>query len=187
MKKLFFFLTAMLVAITVNAQTDFSTPYSCAADDATLSGNIGLYNTSEPHYLRYNDNEVNGTAEWEIVVTKAAIVSVQLNMTDNVAGPKNGGHIFEVKIVDADEQTIDSISEPSESEVYTDIDLAGQLIFPKAGTYTVKLLNNRAWSKCGIAGITLTGKTLAETDFAGGYAFTADAAVLSGADGEIPP
>lgn len=34
MKKIFSFVAAALVAVAVSAQTDFSTPYYCAADDA---------------------------------------------------------------------------------------------------------------------------------------------------------
>lgn len=190
MKKIFSLFAAMLVAFAVNAQeipsTDFAGGYFFAADDAVLDGDIELYTASEPHYLRYNDHSPNGTATWQITVTKASKVTVTLNMTNNVAGPKNGGHIFEVKVLDG-EKEIGSLAESAESEVYTDIALAGEIKIP-AGTYTIELLNSRAWSKCGIKGITLEAEVLPEVDFEDGFVCTPANAKLIGrvsVDGEI--
>ena len=94
---------------------------------------------------------------------------------------KNGGHIFKVRILDGTTPK-DSVFEASESSVYSAIPLNGYLYFEKAGTYTVELQNTRAWSKCGIAGITLTAVSITETNFASAYAFTADAATITGAN-----
>lgn len=192
MRKLFLLIPAMLLALATYAtvpSTDFSGGYSFVADDATLEGNIELNTLTENHYLRYFDRSVNGTASWEVSVTKPCLVSVTLNMIDNSwnydesdntrKSYKNGGHTFKVRILDG-ETPKDSVAEGSESEVYTNIPLNGYLYFEKAGTYTIELLNSRAYSKCGIASITLTSESILETNFASAYALAADAAVLSG-------
>lgn len=184
MRKILSIFAVLLVAITVSAQTpstDFAGGYAFVADNATLDGAIELYTTTDPHYLRYNDNGTNGTATWQIEATKACKVTVTLNATDNVAGPKNGGHIFEVKVLQG-ETEIGSVAEAAESSVYTDIALDGEIKIPAAGVYSVKLFNNRAWSKCGIKGVTLAAEVFPETDFAApdGYLFAAEKAALNG-------
>ena len=184
MRKILSLFAAMLVAFAVNAQTipstDFAGGYFFGADNATLDGNIELYSTTEPHYLRYNDHDPNGTATWQITATKACKVEVILNVTDNVAGPKNGGHIFEVKVLDAQAAEMGSLAETGESSAIGDIALTGEINIPAAGTYTVKLLNSRAWSKCGIKGVTLKSEVLPEVDFATPYVCMPANAKLSG-------
>ena len=183
MKKILSFFAVLLMAVTASAQTpstDFASGYLFGADDAVISGSIELYQAGTPHYLRYNDHEVNGTATWQINATEACFVNVTLNMTDNVAGPKNGGHIFEVKVLDSSSAEVGSLAEAAESSVYTDINLPGTIKIPQPGTYTVQLLNNRAWSKCGIAGVTFTAISIPSTNFVGGYACLGENATLEG-------
>ena len=59
MKKIFSFVAAALVAVAVSAQTDFSTPYYCAADDAVLTGgsssNFFLKSDVTPHCVAWSD------------------------------------------------------------------------------------------------------------------------------------
>ena len=192
MKKLFLLIPVLLFAVMASGtvpSTDFSGGYSFVADEATLDGYIELNTLTGNHYLRYFDRSPNGTATWEVSVTKPCLVSVTLNMFDNSwnyseadnehKAYKNGGHTFKVRILDGTTPK-DSVAEASESSAYTDIPLSGQLYFEKAGTYKVELLNSRGYSKCGISGITLTAESIPETDFASAYAFVADAAELSG-------
>lgn len=193
MRKLFLLIPALVLALASYAttpSTDFSGGYTFAADDATRDGNIELNTLTETHYLRYFDREVNGTATWEVSVTKPCLVSVTLNMIDNSwnnashASYQNGGHIFKVRILDGTTPK-DSVEEASESSTYTAFTLSGQLYFEKAGNYTIELLNSRAWSKCGLSGITLTAASIPESSFASAYAFDADAATLHGADAQF--
>lgn len=184
MKKIFTLFAVMLFALTVNAttpSTDFAGGYQFTADAASIDGNIEKTVHNEDLYLRYIDRDLCGTAEWEITCTTACFVTVTLNMYDNSwnydeqerPSFKNGGHRLEVQVKNGD-AIVSSIAEASESDAYNDIVLPGELYVP-AGTFTIKLLNNRAWSKCGISGITFTKIAIPSTDFAGGYAFTGTA------------
>ena len=193
MRKIFTLFAATLFVWAVNAETpstDFAGGYQFTATAASIDGAIEKTTHGDDVYLRYYDNDPCGTAEWEITCTTSCFVTVTLNMYDNSWNYdeqdaarklfKNGGHKFEVQVTNGS-QVISSIAEASESSAIGNIALTGKLCVP-AGTFTIKLLNNRAWSKCGIAAITLTNAgNIPSTDFAGkGYAFTADAATLSG-------
>jgi hypothetical protein len=144
-------------------ETDFSgTGYEFKADDATCAGQIDLITDSEPHYLRYADYANPGTASWKITATAACQVKVTLNL--GTYGSHK--HIFEVQLWDADGlNKLDTIAEgaawasgPGDDGFTEDNQnktLDGYLTIPAAGTYTVKLLNNRHNSKMGIYSVTM--------------------------------
>lgn len=144
-------------------ETDFSgTGYEFKADDATCAGQIDLITDSEPHYLRYADYANPGTASWKITATAACQVKVTLNL--GTYGSHK--HIFEVQLWDADGlNKLDTIAEgaawasgPGDdgfTEENQNKTLDGYLTIPAAGTYTVKLLNNRHNSKMGIYSVTM--------------------------------
>lgn len=196
MRKIFTLFAAMLAALTVSAttpSTDFVGGYQFTATAASTDGYIvktthKIDEETTDEYLRYYDKSPCGTAEWEITCIEECYVTVTLNMYDNSwnydAGDddrklfKNGGHKFQVQIKDGT-TVLDSIAEPEESEVYSNITLGGELYVP-AGTHKIKLLNNRAWSKCGISSITFTKVAIPSTNFDGGYEFTAADATISG-------
>jgi len=191
MRKFFFLIPAMLLSLAMSAQTDFLGGYFFPANQATLDGDIELNTLTSTPYIRYIDASPCGTATWEIAVSKPCLVSVTLNMVDNSWNYsdenterkkyKNSGHIFKVRVLDGTTPK-DSVAEASESSAYNNINLDGQLYFEKAGTYTIELVNSRAWSKCGLSGITMTAISVPETNFASDYAFVADAATLVTAD-----
>lgn len=196
-EKVFLLISILTLSMAVNAgidvpvpSTDFSSGYTFLAENALQDGNIELQENGE-YYLRYFDRKDNGTAAWLVSVTKPCLVSVTLNMFDNSwnnavdASYKNGGHIFKVRIIDNSETPKDSVEEASESSSIGNIPLSGTLYFEKAGIYMVELLNSRQYSKCGIAGITLTAESIPETSFASPYSFEADDATLHGADAQF--
>lgn len=167
MKKLFFFLTAMLVAITVNAQTDFSTPYSCAADDATLSGTAAankffLNTESDPHTIVWYDVAYGiAVASWKVTATKGCYVSVSLDL----GSYNNNKHIFEVKILKGSTERGTVAEGPADESGATDgynqdydkvKPLEGTILLPDAGEYTIELRNNRGYGKGAVKNVILT-------------------------------
>ena len=105
MRKLFSFCAAMLVALAVNAQTDFAAPYSCAADNGAITGDapsnkVYLNSTADPHQIEWSDVSKTYTSviKWEVEATRGCYVSVSLGLGTAVSSNK---HIFQVKIIDA--------------------------------------------------------------------------------------
>lgn len=174
MRKLFSFCAAMLVALAVNAQTDFAAPgYSCAATDAALSGAAaktdGPYTepqssslclvTADPSYLAWKDVSTsdpdNAVATWTVTATRGCYVTVTLNLGSVVIDSNK--HIFEVKIKDDKGNVKGTLAEPAEN---ADSDkqkvLDGTILLPAAGEYTVELRNNRSWGKGAVLSVILT-------------------------------
>jgi len=186
MKKIFSFCAAVLVALAANAQgipsTDFSGGYFFDGANAVLEGEVKY----DPSYLRYYDQKSPGTASWQITAKSACYVKVTLNLADNSAISTSQKHIFQVLLLDAEGNKLDSVAEGKAyatdfTEYGVDKVLDGSIRVPAAGVYTVKLLNNREHSKCGIYGITFTREILPESDFAApGYYFEGSKAALEG-------
>lgn len=166
MKKLFLFFAAMLVAVAVNAQTDFSTPYYCAADDAAITGDapsnkVYLNSTVDPHQIEWSDVSKTYTSviKWEVEATRGCYVSVSLGLGTAVSSNK---HIFQIKIIDAKGNERGYVEEAVAYSMdgYTDKEtvkaLDGTILLPAAGTYTVELRNNRDYCKGSIRNVILT-------------------------------
>ncbi len=158
MKKLFLFFAAMLVAVAVNAQTDFSTPgYSCAADDAVLANVYGLslVTSAEPHYIQCAEATYNVVlATWTVSATRGCYISASLDM-----GPAYGSnkHIFEVTIKDSKGNTKGTLVEAAESTAADKVvALDGTILIPAEGEYTVELISRRQYGKGTIKNIILT-------------------------------
>ena len=191
MKKLFLFFAAMLVAVAVNAQTDFSTPYSCTADAGVISGNapsskVYLNETADPHQIEWSDvsQEYTAVVSWTFTATRACYVSASLDLGTAVSSNK---HIFEVKLLDAESNVLGALEEgPAYTgDGFTEAnqvkELSGKLLIPGAGTYTLELRNNRNFCKGSIKNVILTfAGEAAVTDFATPYSCAADDAVLVG-------
>lgn len=177
MRKIFFFFAAMMVAITAAAQTDFSTPYSCAADDAVLSGsstttdettapisgNLCLVTADPgPNYLAWIDVAYGkAVASWTVTTTKGCYVSVSLDLGS--AG--NNKHIFQVKILQGSTErgtVAEGASDPSggtdgyPSDINKVKDLDGTILLPEAGEYTIELRNERGYGKGAVKNVILT-------------------------------
>jgi len=158
MKKLFLFFAAMLVAVAVNAQTDFAAPgYSCAADDAVLANVYGLslVTSAEPHYIQCAEATYNVVlATWTVSATRGCYISASLDM-----GPAYGSnkHIFEVTIKDSKGNTKGTLVEAAESTAADQVvALDGTILIPAEGEYTVELISRRQYGKGTIKNIILT-------------------------------
>ena len=168
--------------------TDFSTPYTCAADDATFVGETGnsfkLYTESEPHYIMWSDRALAepSSTTWAVQATRACYVSVSLDLGPVISSNK---HIYEVRIYDANNTEVGMVSEGAES---TDADqvkaLSGKILIPVAGNYTIELKNNRNFCKGSVKNVILTYAGAAPyTDFSTPYSCTADDATFVGETG----
>lgn len=170
MKKIFSIFAAALFAVAVNAQTDFAAPgYSCAADDAILSGSAGatkfyLSTESTPHYIGWNDVGIstNSVAKWTVTATRGCYVTVTLDLGPVVA---NNKHVFEVKILDAQGNVKGTVAEglatDNGGDGYPgDYDkeklLDGTILLPAAGDYMVELRNIRNYGKGSVKNVILT-------------------------------
>jgi len=129
--------------------TDFAAPYFLKGTKAVLDGNIYL---SEADSLHYKDKSVCGTATWKI----NALTSGVIKATANYKEGSSSGAKLRIVILDKDENQVgDSLTH----EYYSkdgDVELSGSIILPKAGEYTVKLVNIQSWSSAKLKGITLT-------------------------------
>lgn len=161
MKKIFSFFAAMLVAVAVNAQTDFSAPGCyCAADDAVLSGgskdNFFLKTDVTPHCVAWSDVSLssNALATWTITATRGCYVTVALDLGPVIASNK---HNFEVTVKDANGNAKGMVTEGRENTDSEQIkNLEGTILVPAAGVYTVEVFNNRDWGKGTIKNVILT-------------------------------
>ena len=148
--------------------TDFSTPYACTADKATLSGGASaskfyLNTEADPHHIiwketAYNDN----VATWHLTATRACHVSVALDLGPAYSSNK---HIFEVKILDSNNNPVGTLAEdPADPDGVTENNVEadqiktfdGTIIIPAEGDYTVELRNIRGWGKGTIKNIILS-------------------------------
>ena len=148
--------------------TDFSTPYACTADKATLSGGASaskfyLNTEADPHHIiwketAYNDN----VATWHLTATRACHVSVALDLGPAYSSNK---HIFEVKILDSNNNPVGTLAEdPADPDGVTENNVEadqvktfdGTINIPAAGDYTVELRNIRGWGKGTIKNIILS-------------------------------
>ena len=168
--------------------TDFSTPYSCTADDATLVGTVnekfGLNTAADPHYIFWSDRALENpsSATWQIIVTAPCYVSVSLDLGPVISSNK---HIYEVRIYDANNTEVGMVGEGAES---TDADqvkaLSGKILIPEAGNYTIELKNNRDFCKGAVKNVILSYAGAAPyTDFSTPYTCAADDATLVGTTG----
>ena len=168
--------------------TDFSTPYSCAADDATLNGEISssfsLYDASEPHYIKWSDRALANpsSATWQIIVTAPCYVSASLDLGPVISSNK---HIYEIRIFDANNAEIGMVKEAGESTDSEQVKaLDGKILIPEAGNYTIELKNNRDFCKGSVKNVILSYAGAAPiTDFSSPYSCTADDATLVGETG----
>ena len=168
--------------------TDFSTPYSCTADDATLVGEISssfsLYDASEPHYIKWSDRALAdpASATWQIIVTAPCYVSASLDLGPVVGSNK---HIYEVRIFDANNAEVGMVNEAGESTDANQVKaLDGKILIPAAGNYTIELKNNRDWGKGSVKNVILSYAGAAPyTDFSTPYTCAADDATLVGTTG----
>ena len=161
MRKLFSIFAAMLIALAVNADTDFAAPgYACAADDASLTGgsssNFFLDVSLDPHQITWSDVGLssNALATWTITATRGCYVTASLDL-----GPVSSSnkHIFEVKILHDQSIVKGTLAEPKENADADQVKvLEGTILLPKAGVYTVELRNNRDWGKGHIKNVILT-------------------------------
>ena len=193
MKKILSFFAAMLVAVAVNASTDFAAPgYYCAADDAVITGDapsnkVYLDESADPHHIAWSDVSKTYTAviKWTVAATRACYISVSLDLGPTISSNK---HIFEVKVLDANGAEVGALEEgPAYTgDGFTDANtvkaLTGKIMIPAPGDYTVELRNNRDFCKGSIKNVILTYAGAAPiTDFATpGYSCAADEATLSG-------
>ena len=151
----------MLVALAVNAQTDFAAPgYSCAADDAVLTGGSAshfyLQAEAEPHYVAWADCALseNALATWTVSASRGCYVTVSLDLGPVIASNK---HNFEVTIKDASGNVKGMLTEGGENTASEQVKaLDGTILMPAAGTYTVEVYNNRDWGKGSIKNVILT-------------------------------
>ena len=154
--------------------TDFASPgYVFKPAKAMSIGASIEKNThygEEDAYLRYTGStNTSDKATWIIQATRACYVNVTINMADNAwegnpdANYQNGKHIFGVELWNSNNVRVDTVAEGLYENgssldgysTYPTINL-GSVFVPEAGVYTIKLLNCRSWSKCGVASITLT-------------------------------
>lgn len=118
-------------------------------------------------YLRYTGSTPTyAEATWVIKATRACHVKVTVNMANNAWNYdadntyQNGKHIFGVELW-AGNVRKDTVAEGEYGNgkldgysTYPTVEL-GNIEIPAAGIYTVKLLNPRAWSKCGVESVTM--------------------------------
>lgn len=161
MKKILSFCAAMLVAVAVNAGTDFAAPgYSCVADDAVLTGgsssNFFLKTDVDPHCVAWSDCPLSGNAlaTWTVEATRGCYVSVSLVLGPVISSNK---HNFEVTIKDDKGNSKGMLTEGGENTASEqEKALTGTILLPLAGTYTVEVYNNRDWGKGTIKKVILT-------------------------------
>ena len=165
--------------------TDFSTPYTCAADDATLVGttgsSFGLNTEADPHYIFWSDRALANPSSttWQLIVTAPCYVSASLDLGQVISSNK---HIYEVRIFDANNAELGLVKEAGESTDANQVKaLDGKILIPAAGTYTIELKNNRDFCKGSIKNVILSYAGAAPiTDFSTPYSCTADDATLVG-------
>ena len=145
--------------------TDFATPYSCAADDALISGDapatkVYLQSATDPHYIGWSDVSKSYTAEvsWSFIAKRGCYVSVTLDLGPAISSNK---HIFDIELYDAAGNKLDTIAEGPNytGDGFTEADQTkslGNILIPAAGTYTLKLMNKRDFCKGSIKNIILS-------------------------------
>ena len=162
MRKILSIFAAMLVALAVNAQgTDFAAPgYSCAADDAVLSGgsssNFFLKTDVDPHCVAWSDCPLTGNAlaTWTVTATRGCYVTISLDLGPVISSNK---HNFEVTIKDSKSNVKGKVVEGGENTDSEQVKaLTGTILLPVAGDYTVELFNNRDWGKGSIKNVIIT-------------------------------
>ena len=162
MRKILSIFAAMLVALAVNAQgTDFAAPgYSCAADDAVLSGgsssNFFLKTDVDPHCVAWSDCPLTGNAlaTWTVTATRGCYVTISLDLGPIIGSNK---HNFEVTIKDSKSNVKGKVVEGGENTDSEQVKaLTGTILLPVAGDYTVELFNNRDWGKGSIKNVIIT-------------------------------
>ena len=191
MKKLFLLIPALVLSLITNAQTDFSSPYNCSADDGVISGDapsnkVYLNETADPHQIEWSDvsQEYTSVISWSVSVSTPCYISVSLDLGTAVSSNK---HIFQVKVLDAGSNELGVVEEgPAYTgDGFTEAEqvkaLSGKILLPAAGNYTIELRNNRNFCKGSIKNIILSYAGAAPvTDFESPYSCAADDAVFSG-------
>ncbi|MBQ6764912.1 MAG: hypothetical protein IJP45_06965 [Paludibacteraceae bacterium] len=191
MKKLFLLIPALVLSLITNAQTDFSSPYNCSADDGVISGDapsnkVYLNETADPHQIEWSDvsQAYTSVISWSVSVSTPCYISVSLDLGTAVSSNK---HIFQVKVLDAGSNELGVVEEgPAYTgDGFTEAEqvkaLSGKILLPAAGNYTIELRNNRNFCKGSIKNIILSYAGAAPvTDFESPYSCAADDAVLSG-------
>ena len=164
--------------VTVSdAIPDFASPYFLKGTKAQLSGNIYI---SEADSLHYEDHTVAGTATWKINVTAPCFIGATANFkTGSASGSK-----LRVVILDSEDAQVGDSLMQSYYEKDGDKDFTGSIALPKAGIYTVKLVNIEPWSSAKLRGITLTKDASKDVVFKGAWdSWTLHPATSIAADG----
>lgn len=149
--------------VTVSdAIPDFASPYFFMGTKAQLAGYISV---NEADSLHYNDRSNPGTATWKINVTDPCFINATANFK---TGSASGAKLRVVILDSEDAQVGDSLMQDYHEE---DGDLAftGSIVLPKAGIYTVKLVNIEPWSSAKLRGITLTKDASKDVVFKGAW------------------
>ena len=162
MKKIFTLFAAMLLALTVSASTDFSTPYKCAAADASLSGTAEAAKfykspSADPVEIVFSDisKDYTAIAEWTVTTSKGCYITVSLEMGTFIGSSNK--HIFDVKIFDDNDVELGHLTQGSDhTGANTTEDLDGTILLPQAGDYKVQLIHNRDWCKGAVKNVVLT-------------------------------
>ncbi len=132
--------------------TDFSVSYIFVGETATLSGNIQL---NELGHIAYKDKADNGVASWKINVTRECNVKVTITME---AG-SSSGHQFVVDVLDANQEVIAELTQPSKGFGDSSIELPDSIAFITPGVYTIRLSNLTEWSAAIVEGVIFTAIT----------------------------
>ncbi len=157
--------------------TDFASSYFFMGTKAQLAGYISV---NEADSLHYNDRSNPGTATWKINVTDPCFINATANFK---TGSASGAKLRVVILDSEDAQVGDSLMQDYHDE---DGDLAftGSIALPKAGIYTVKLVNIQPWSSAKLRGITLTKDASKDVVFKGAWdSWTLHPATSIAADG----
>lgn len=141
---------------------EFASPYFFMGTKAQLAGYISV---NEADSLHYNDRSNPGTATWKINVTAPCFINATANFK---TGSASGAKLRVVILDSEDAQVGDSLMQDYHDE---DGDLAftGSIALPKAGIYTVKLVNIQSWSSSKLRGITLTKDASKDVVFKGAW------------------
>lgn len=128
--------------------TSFASTYDLLSTKAQLAGNIRLNANS---HIEYYDNSVCGTATWKMHVDRLCAVQAVVDMETG----SSSGSIFKLMAYDEDGNKLDSATCAYKSDD-DDILLSGQLYFPTAGDYKLRLFNEQSHSSAKVEKITIS-------------------------------
>jgi len=128
---------------------DLTAPYFLEGKIAQLQGNI-FYSAEDS--LHWENKSTSGTAIWKINALSGGIVQATANYKTGSAS----GSQLQLVILDADGNQVGDTLKQGWHETAGDKALAGFILLPKAGVYTIKLPNAQPWSSAKLRGVTLT-------------------------------